>query len=122
MISFQVTETTRQTIVKSKDGLETRDTVHTLEKSESKAEEGSAKSSIFTLKKILILLLVLGLLGALFVMYSNQKSGLSADYIMDSMKKTIGGSANSPATADPTPAPARASPPPPPEQPSVADV
>ncbi|XP_023333812.1 lamina-associated polypeptide 2, isoforms beta/delta/epsilon/gamma isoform X2 [Eurytemora carolleeae] len=115
--SYKVTETTRQTIVKTHDGLETRDTVHTLEKSESKGEDGPVKSSFFTIKKLIIVLLVLGFLAALFV-YSKQNSGLSADSILDSVKKTIGGT---PAAPAPTPAPVKASPPPP-EQPSIADV
>jgi hypothetical protein len=116
--TYKVTETTRQTIVKSSDGEETRDTVRTLEKSESKADTG-AKPSFFSTKKILLLLLVLILLAVLLYSYSNQK--LSVDNIMESVQKTVGGAKNKP-TAPPPAVPAPAATPPQPDQSSIGDV
>ena len=73
----QVTETTRVTIVLNKDGIETRDTIHTLEKSESKA-------SLFTCRKIILLLLVVAGAVLLFLYFTKQKDIMSVDNIMES--------------------------------------
>ena len=80
-LCFQVTETTRETIVLNKDGIETRDTIHTLEKSESKEPK---KASLFTCRKIILLLLVVAGAVLLFLYFTKQKDIMSVDNIMES--------------------------------------
>lgn len=123
--SYKVTETTRETIVLNKDGVETRDTTHTLEKSESKEEEAK-KAPFFTCKKIVFLLLIVAGAVVLFFLLTKQKDIMSVDNIMDSlqesMKKAPAAAAPPVAAPAPTPAPTPAPAQDIPEQPSLADV
>lgn len=90
-----------------------------MERTESRSEDG--KPSFFSIKKVLVaLVLVAAVLGALLYL-SRQQDGMSVDSIMNSVQEAISG--------NPTAAPAAAAPPTPaapprelPEQPAVADV
>jgi len=119
--TYKVTETTKQTVVVGKDGLETRDITHTVEKSESKGDEAAAaKSSFFTVKRLLLVLLIVGLILAALAFF--RQKDMSVDSIMDSLQESM---EQAPPAAAPTAAPAAtAAPPKPaaPEQPAVADI
>jgi len=117
--TYKVSESTKQTITRSSDGNETRDTVHIVERSESKGETENPKSSFFSLKKILLLLMLLALVAAIVFFVSKQKGGdFSVDRIVSSVKNSL----NAPEAAE---APAPPTRPPPrdiPEQAAQADV
>ena len=138
-------------MIRNADGVESRDTTRVVERTQSTDELDGAPSSklgsICSLRRLLLLLVLVALgLGA-YYLYTQHKSGtVSVDNIMDSLKQTINGalpaSNEAPAAATeapaavteapaaapvPTEAPKAAPAPPPPardipEQPAVADV
>jgi len=90
--SYKVTETTRQTIVRETDGTETKDTTHTLEKTESRGEDAvdGGKPSFLARYRLWIVLLVV-LLAIAYLYYSRQNGDMSVDSIIKSIEQSIQG-------------------------------
>jgi len=119
--TYKITETTRTTEVLNKDGVQSRDTEHILERSQSAGSLGGAARS-FPWKRVLVGLFILALLVAVGLYLANQKKGaVSVDSIMDSLKESIKSAPAPAGSATPKAAapPARQAMP---EQPAVADV
>jgi len=125
--SYKVTETTKQVVTRNKDGVETRDIQHTIERSESQGDKtalsSSAKSGSSRISSIICFLLKLIIfLSILFVIYvvaTSPTEGVTpVDQIMDAINS---------AQVSPTPDVEADTPPPPPREPApeasnVADV
>jgi len=122
--SYKVTETTKQVVTRNKDGVETRDIQHTIERSESQGDKAAVKSGssrisstiCFLLKYIIIPLCIL---FVIYVVVTTPTEGVThVDQIMDAIN-----SAQAPSTPDveagtPSPPPRE----PAPEASNVADV
>jgi len=123
--SYKVTETTKQVVTRNKDGVETRDIQHTIERSESQGDKtalsSSAKSGSSRISSIICFLLKLIIfLSILFVIYvvaTTPTEGVTpVDQIMDAINS---------AQVSPTPDVEADTPPPrepAPEASNVADV
>jgi len=119
--TYKVSESTKQTITRSSDGNETRDTLHVVERSESKGDTETSKPSFFTPKKIILFLVLLALLAAVVLFISKQNGEFSVDKIVSSVKNSI---KSPPAAAEVpvTPAPPTRAPRNIPEQGAQAEV
>jgi hypothetical protein len=86
--SYKVTETTRQTVVLDKSG-ERRDITRTVERVESKdaVDSSTAASRAASIKKMLMLLVVLALVGALVYYFAMGPGTESVKNILDSVRK-----------------------------------
>jgi len=127
--SYKVTETTKQVITKNKDGRETRDIQHTIERSESGGDKvafdtPAAKSSASRISSIvcflLKLIIFLSIIFIIFVVATTPTDGVTpVDQIMDAINSAQP-SPGAPTTEEEVP------PPPPreaaPEAGSIADV
>jgi predicted secreted protein len=72
----QVTETTLQTTVRTRDGVETVDSSHTVERSENKSEEaadGGRAYSWCSLKMVLFLVLAVAMVAGLYYIFTTQR-------------------------------------------------
>jgi len=126
--SYKVTETTKQVVTRNKDGVETRDIHHTIERSENQGDKAAlntpAKSGSSKISSIICFLLKLiiffSILFIIYVVATTPTDGVTpVDQIMDAINS---------AQASPTPDVEAANPPPPPpreaapEAGNVADV
>merc|ERR1719318_1417290 len=128
--SYKVTETTKQVVTRNKDGQETRDIQHTIERSESQGNKADlntpVKSSSFRISSIICFLLKLiifcSILFIIYVVATPPTDGVTpVDQIMDAINSAQA------APASPTPDVEAGNPPPPPreaapEAGNVADV
>jgi len=125
--SYKVTETTKQVITRNKEGVETRDIQHTIERSESQGDKAALNSSAISGSSrisslicfLLKLIIFLSILFVIYVVATTPSEGVTpVDQIMDAIN-----SAQVPPTPD---VEAGASAPPPrepaPEASNVADV
>lgn len=89
--SYKVTETTVETTVRTRDGVETVDSSRTVERTESKTEEeaGSGKAGWCCLKRLLLLLLLVALAGGLAYYLLQQKG--AADFSPEKILADIKG-------------------------------
>lgn len=125
--SYKVTETTKQVVTRNKDGVETRDIQHTIERSESQGDKTALNSSVkggsskisSILCFLLKLVIFLSILFVIYVVATTPTEGVTpVDQIMDAIN-----SAQTPPTPDveagnPSPPPRD----PAPEASNVADV
>jgi len=125
--SYKVTETTKQVVTRNKDGVETRDIQHTIERSQSQGDKAALNSSVKSgsskissiLCFFLKLVIFLSILFVIYVVATTPTEGVTpVDQIMDAIN-----SAQTPPTPDvesgnPSPPPRD----PAPEASNVADV
>jgi len=109
--SYKVTETTKQVVTRNKDGVETRDIQHTIERSESQGDKAALNSSVKSGSRIssiicslLKLIIVLSIVFVIYVVVTTPTEDVTpVDQIMDAINSAQASPSPEAVTRDPAP-------------------
>jgi hypothetical protein len=109
--SYKVTETTKQVVTRNKDGVETRDIQHTIERSESQGDKAALNSSVKSGSRIssficylLQLIIVLIIVFVIYVVVTTPTEDVTpVDQIMDAINSAQASPDVEAGTRDPAP-------------------